>query len=555
MKYTPQQLISNPFLNKGTAFTKEERQQYHLNGILPPAIQTLEQQVTQAYAQLSSKTTDLEKRIFLMNIFNENHVLYYKLFSEHIYELMPIVYDPTIADTIENYSALYTNPQNATYLTIDDQENLEASIKASANGRDIKLIVVTDSEGILGIGDWGTQGVDIAVGKLMVYTAAAGIDPSQVLPVVLDAGTNNESLLNDDLYLGLKKKRVYGQPYHDFVDNFVNTVENLFPKLYLHFEDFGRSNAADILNQYKNTITTFNDDIQGTGIIVLSSVLGALNISKQKMTDQIYLSFGAGTAGAGIAQRVYEEFLQQGMDADEARNHFYMFDRQGLLFDDMPDLTPEQKPFARSRSEFSNADELTTLEAAVKAIHPTVLVGTSTQPGTFTKEIVEEMAAHTDRPIILPLSNPTKLAEASAADLIKWSDGKALVATGISSDPIEYNGVTYDIGQANNALVYPGLGLGTIAATAKLLTDDMISAAAHSLGGIVDATKSGAAILPPVSKLDEFSQTVAIAVAKQAVTDGLNDESIDDVKQAVANLKWIPEYRDLPSDIEIETEA
>lgn len=555
MKYTPQQLISNPFLNKGTAFTKEERQQYHLNGILPPAIQTLEQQVTQAYAQLNSKTTDLEKRIFLMNIFNENHVLYYKLFSEHIYELMPIVYDPTIADTIENYSALYTNPQNATYLTIDDQENLEASIKASANGRDIKLIVVTDSEGILGIGDWGTQGVDIAVGKLMVYTAAAGIDPSQVLPVVLDAGTNNESLLNDDLYLGLKKKRVYGQQYHDFVDNFVDTIENLFPKLYLHFEDFGRSNAADILNQYKNTITTFNDDIQGTGIIVLSSVLGALNISKQKMTDQIYLSFGAGTAGAGIAQRVYEEFLQQGMDEKEARKHFYMFDKQGLLFDDMTDLTPEQKPFARSRSEFSNADDLTTLESAVKAIHPTVLVGTSTQSGTFTKEIVEEMTAHTARPIILPLSNPTKLAEANAADLIKWSDGKALVATGISSDPVEYNGITYDIGQANNALVYPGLGLGTIASTAKLLTDDMISAAAHSLGGIVDATKHGAAILPPVSKLDEFSQTVAIAVAKQAVNDGLNDESIDDVKQAVANLKWIPEYRDLPSDIEIETEA
>lgn len=285
MKYTPQQLINNPFLNKGTAFTKEERQKYNLNGILPPATQTLDQQVSQAYAQLPSKATDLDKRMFLMNLFNENHVLYYKLFSEHIYEFMPIVYDPTIADTIENYSALYTNPQNATYLTIDDQENMESAIKASANGRDIRLIVVTDAEGILGIGYWGTQGVDIAVGKLMVYTAAAGIDPSQVLPVVLDAGTTNQALLDDDLYLGLKKQRVYGQTYHAFVDKFVDTVENLFPKLYLHFEDFGRSNAADILNQYKDKITTFNDDIQGTGIIVLSSVLGTLNISKQKMTD------------------------------------------------------------------------------------------------------------------------------------------------------------------------------------------------------------------------------------------------------------------------------
>lgn len=553
MKITPEQLIHNPFLNKGTAFTKEERDQYGLNGILPPAIQTLDQQVKQAYAQYSTKNSDLDKRQFLMQLFNENHVLFYKLFSEHVYEFMPIVYDPTIADSIENYSALYTDSQNATYLSIDDPDNIKQALKHSADGRDIRLVVVTDAEGILGIGDWGTQGVDIAVGKLMVYTAAAGIDPSQVLPVVLDVGTNNDKLLNDDLYLGNHHKRVTGKKYHEFVDQFVAASRELFPELYLHFEDFGRDNADDILNQYKNQITTFNDDIQGTGIIVLAGVLGALNISKQKLEDQTYMSFGAGTAGAGIAKRVYDEFIAHGMSPEEAKKHFYLVDKQGLLFDDMDDLTPQQRPFARKRSEFANADELTSLAAAVKAVHPTILVGTSTQPDTFTEEIVKEMTAHTERPVIFPLSNPTKLAEAKAADLIKWSDGHALVATGISSEPVNYKGVDYNIGQANNALVYPGLGLGTIAASAKLLSEEMISAAAHSLGGIVDPDQPGAAVLPPVSKLNEFSQTVAVAVAKQAVTQGLNQQPIDDVKQVVKDNTWVPAYRDLPNDIEIVT--
>lgn len=551
MKYTAEQILNDPFLNKGTAFTKEERQQFGLAGILPPAVQTLDQQVAQTYAQLQRKDSALEKRIFLMDIFNHNHVLFYKLFSQHIAEFMPIVYDPTIADTIENYSALFIEPQNAVYLNIDEQDDIAGAIKRGANGRDIRLIVVTDAEGILGIGDWGTQGVDIAVGKLMVYTAAAGIDPSKVLPVVLDAGTNNASLLNDDLYLGLRKKRVYGDDYYAFVDKFVTAAKDLFPKLYLHFEDFGRSNAANLLTKYQQQMTTFNDDIQGTGIIVLAGILGALNISGQKMTDQVYMSFGAGTAGAGITKRIYDEYLQQGMAADEARQHFYLVDKQGLLFDDDPTLTPEQKPFARKRSEFTNADELTSLEAAVKAVHPSILVGTSTVPGTFTEGVVKEMAAHTQRPIIFPLSNPTKLAEAKAEDLIEWTDGKALVATGIPAAPVVYKGVTYDIGQANNALVYPGLGLGTIAATATRLSDGMISAAAHSLGGIVDPTQPGAAVLPPVKKLDVFSQTVANAVATEAVNEGLNADTITDVRQAVADMKWVPEYKNL-TDIQMQ---
>lgn len=545
MRYTAEQILSDPFLNKGTAFTKEERQRYGLAGILPPAVQTLDQQVTQTYAQFKRRGSNLERRNFLMNIFNHNHVLFYKLFSEHVAEFMPIVYDPTIADTIENYSAMFVEPQNAVYLSIDDQDNIKSALKNGANGRDIRLIVVTDGEGILGIGDWGTQGVDISVGKLMVYTAAAGIDPASVLPVVLDAGTNNESLLNDELYLGNRKRRVYGDEYYAFVDKFVSAARALFPKLYLHFEDFGRSNADNILNKYRGEITTFNDDIQGTGIITLAGILGALKISKQKLTDQVYMSFGAGTAGAGITKRIYDEFLQQGVTPEEAKKHFYMVDKQGLLFEDTPDLTPQQKPFARKRSEFANASQLTTLTAAIKAVHPSILVGTSTVPGSFTEAAVKEMAAHTQRPIIFPLSNPTKLAEATAADLIKWTDGRALVATGIPAAPVEYKGVSYEIGQANNALVYPGLGLGTIAATARLLTDGMISAAAHSLGGIVDPEQPGAAVLPPVAKLSAFSQTVAEAVAKEAVAEKLNVDDIKDVKQATAAVKWVPEYKDL----------
>ena len=536
------EVLNDPFLNKGTAFTKEERKELELTGLLPPQIQTIEEQAEQVYAQYKSKEPLINKRRFLMEIFDTNRTLFYYLFSKHVVEFMPIVYDPVIAENIENYSELFVNPQNAVYLSIDSPEMIEESLKNATKDREIRLIVATDAEGILGIGDWGTNGVDISVGKLMVYTAAAGIDPKSVLPVVLDVGTNRETLLEDKLYLGNRHKRVYGDKYYDFIDKFVQTAEKLFPRLYLHFEDFGRSNAANVLHKYWKTYPVFNDDIQGTGIITLAGILGALKISGEKLTDQKYMCFGAGTAGAGIADRIYQEMLQQGLSEDEARSRFYLVDKQGLLFDDMDDLTPEQRPFARKRTEFTNADELTNLEAAVKAVKPTILVGTSTQPNTFTETIVKEMASYTARPIIFPLSNPTKLAEATAENLIKWTDGKALVATGIPADPVEYNGVTYEIGQANNALIYPALGLGAIASTAKLVTNEMISKAAHSLGGIVDTTKPGAATLPPVSKLTEFSQRVAEAVGQCALDQKLNREDITDIKAAIEKIKWTPKY-------------
>ena len=538
-----QEILNNPFLNKGTAFTEEERAELGLTGMLPAHVQTIQEQADQAYAQYLTKVNDVEKRIFLSTLFDTNRTLFYYLVDQHVAEFMPVVYDPTIADTIENYSALFVNPQNAAFLDINHPENIEATLKNAADGRDIKLLVATDAEGILGIGDWGVQGVDIAVGKLMVYTAAAGIDPASVLPVSVDAGTNRKELLEDPLYLGNRHERVRGDQYFEFIDKFVKTAQSLFPEMYLHFEDFGRSTATKILNTYKNDWPTFNDDIQGTGIVVTSAVLGALAITGEDIKSQTYLTYGGGSAGTGIANRVLAEFMQQGLSEEEARKHFYMVDRQGLLFDDDETLTPEQKPFARSRSEFENADELTDLLSVVKAVKPTVLVGTSTNPGSFTKEVVEAMVANTDHPKIFPLSNPTKLHEAMPDDLIKWSDGKALVATGVPVDPVTAsNGVTYEIGQANNMLVYPGLGLGTIVAKAKVLSDGMISAAAHALGGMVDASQPGAPVLPPVSRLSEMSFRVAVAVAKQAIAEGLNQVKIDDVEAAVKAAQWTPEY-------------
>lgn len=537
------ELLDDAFLNKGTAFTESERKKLGLEGLLPPCVEDIETQAQRIYRQMERKTSLIEKRRFLMEVFNFNRTLFFHVFSEHLVELMPIVYDPVIAESIEQYSEQFINPQYAAFLSIDHPESIETSLKQAAGDRKIRLIVVTDAEGILGIGDWGTNGVDISVGKLMVYTAAAGIDPQTVLPVVLDCGSNRESLLKDPFYLGNRHKRIYGDHYYDFVNRFVETAENLFPDLYLHFEDFGRSNAATILKKYQKTYPVFNDDCQGTGIITLAGILGAMKINREKLTNHTYMCFGAGTAGAGIADRIFREMVAQGLSEKEARNHFYMVDKQGLLFDDMDDLTPEQKPFARARSEFDNPEKLNNLTAAVMAVRPTILVGTSTAPKTFTKEIVKAMASWCDHPIIFPLSNPTELAEATAEDIIKWSDGKAMVATGIPAEPVEYNGVTYIIGQANNALIYPGLGLGSISVNASLVTDEMISSAAHSLSEFLEINVKGAAVLPPVSKLTQFSETVANAVAECAVKQGLNRVQTNDVKKAVKSVIWKPVYR------------
>lgn len=533
-------ILNDPFKNKGTAFTITERQQLGLLGALPPRVKTIEEQAQETYALFETKSSNIEKRHFLMEVFNTNRTLFFYLMRQHITEFMPIVYDPVIAESIEAYNERYQRPQDAVYLSVKHPERIRESLTNVSNGRDIRLIVVTDAQGILGIGDWGVDGVDIAVGKLMVYTAAAGIDPAQVLPVSIDAGTDNSKLLNDPNYLGERHPRITGSQYFTFIDQFVDQVEALFPKSLLHFEDFGRNTAARLLDKYRDKILTFNDDIQGTGVIALAGVLGAMKISKEKLSDQTFLTFGAGTAGMGIVKMLYDELIRQGLSPQDAKQHFYLVDKQGLLFNDTKDLTPQQKPFTRQQSEFANAGQLTDLLAVVKAVQPTVMIGTSTQPGAFNERVVKEMAAHTSRPVIFPLSNPTKLAEAKAVDLLKWTAGRALIATGSPVADVRYNGVTYQIGQANNALIYPGVGFGALAVQARLLNDKMLAAAAHALSDLVKADQPGAAVLPPVAKLPVFSKRVAEQVAQSAVDQHLT--TLTDAHQAVADASWVAQY-------------
>ncbi|HIA6771320.1 TPA: malolactic enzyme [Staphylococcus aureus] len=537
------ELLNNPFLNKGTAFTNEERKQLGLEGLLPVNVRTLEQQAEQRYEQFKAKQTDFEKRLFLMAIFNRNRTLFYKLTSKHLVEFMPIIYDPVIAQSIEQYNENFSRPQDAVFLSVDRQDQIEQELRNVANGRDIRLIVVTDAEGILGIGDWGVDGVDIAIGKLIVYTAAAGINPSQVLPVSLDVGTNNEQLLKDDLYLGNRHKRVDDETYYAFVDKFVSAVRKEYPNALLHWEDFGRGHAKNILDKYEDTLPTFNDDIQGTGIVTLAGVLGALNISKVDYTNQTFLVYGGGTAGMGITNILKDELIKQGVSEEKANQHFYIMDKQGLLFDDMDDLTEAQQVFAKNRNEFSNTVNWKNLKEVIENIKPTVLIGTSTQTGAFTEDAVKEMLKHTERPMIFPLSNPTKLAEATAQDLLKWTNGKALIGTGIPYNDIEYNGVNYSIGQANNALMYPGLGLGLIASKAKKVNQQILSAASHALGGMVNPDEPGAAVLPPVEKIHQCSRAIAKAVAQSVIDQGLNAETIDDIDKAIEAEIWYPEYK------------
>ncbi|MGM9887873.1 MAG: malolactic enzyme [Limosilactobacillus sp.] len=536
------QILNDPFLNRGTAFTEAERRQYGLVGLLPPRVKTIDEQAAEMYALYQSKGSLIEKRHFLMEIFNHNRTLFFNLMVRHIDEFMPIVYDPVIAEAIERYNERFMQPQDAAYLTVDDPDTIEQRLQNAADQRDVRLIVVTDAEGILGIGDWGVNGVDIAVGKLMVYTAAAGIDPQQVLPVVIDAGTDNQQLLADDEYLGTRHERLSGEAYFAYIDRFVAAVEKLFPKSLLHFEDFGRGTAARILDKYQDQILTFNDDIQGTGVIALAGVLGALNISGQSLAEQRFLTFGAGTAGMGIVKMLYNELIKQGMSPKEAKQHFYLVDRQGLLFEDTPGLTPKQQAFVRSRDEFADAGELTELPAIIKAVQPTVMIGTSTVHNAFTEAAVKEMAKHADHPIIFPISNPTEKIEAIPADLIKWTNGKALVATGIPSATVAYQGIDYQIGQANNALIYPGVGFGALAVNARIINDEMLAAAAHALGGLVDVKVPGAPVLPPVSQLTAFSKQVAIAVAQSAIDQGLAQTDLS-AEQAVAAMHWQPEYQ------------
>lgn len=536
--------MNNPLLNKGTAFSKEERASYQLDGLLPPIIETIEQQAVRIETQIENLETPLHKHQLLTNLYNENRTLYYYVVTKNVTDYLPIIYTPTIGDAVIQYHKEYTAPDEALFIDAFAPEKLSASIKNYAkNNPNIDMIVITDGEGVLGIGDWGVNGVKIAVGKLAVYTVAAGLAPDRVLPVVIDAGTNNETLLNDPLYLGNKRPRLSESEYDAFIASFVNVMKEVFPKAILHWEDFGRANASRILHNYRDKICTFNDDIQGTGAMVVAAVLATIQVSKIPLSEQKIIIFGAGTAGIGIADQLSAQWMREtGLPFESAKKHFYLVDRNGLVLDNMTDLTTGQKKYAHPSTEWSNVPT-DTLEDLMEAVHPTMLIGCSGVTGAFKESIVKKMTQYTERPAILPLSNPTKLAEATASDLIQWTDGKALIVTGSPSKPVEYQHTTYEIGQANNALLYPGLGLGALVTRAKYITDGMLAAASMAVAEQISPNKAGAALLPHVRTLRETSRAVAIAVANQAIKENIHQVELTNVTEAIEREMWQPIYK------------
>ncbi|PDY26302.1 NAD-dependent malic enzyme [Bacillus cereus] len=543
------EVLSTPLLNKGVAFTQEEREELGLKGLLPPAVLTLDEQARRAYEQFCSQPDDLLKNVYLTALHDRNEVLFYRILTNHLREMLPIVYTPTVGVAIQRYSHEYRKPRGV-YLSVNDPSGIEeAFANIGATAENIDLVVVTDGEGILGIGDWGVGGINIAIGKLAVYTAAVGIDPSRVLPVILDVGTNREELLNNPFYIGNRHPRVTGEAYDEFIDTFVQAVGNKFPKALLHWEDFSSRNARKILDKYRHDVCTFNDDIQGTGAVSLAAVLSAVKASGVPLSEHRVVVFGAGTAGIGIADQVRDAMVRVGVSEEESYKRFWCIDRNGLVTDNMEDLLDFQMPYARKEAEVSEwkQNDVIGLAEVVKHVKPTILIGTSTVAGAFKEEIIKEMASHVERPIILPMSNPTPLAEAKPVDLIEWTEGRALVATGSPFEPVTYNGVTYVIGQSNNALIFPGLGLGTIVVRASVMTDGMFAAAAEAVASMVDTSQPGAPILPEVEELRNISEMVAIEVAKVAVAEGVARENLsdNDIKIAVKDAIWEPEYRQI----------
>ncbi|MFG3292305.1 NAD-dependent malic enzyme [Streptomyces sp. NPDC048179] len=541
-------VLSQPRLNRGTAFTPEERRSLGLVGLVPPAVLTLEQQAERAYRQYAAHPTDLAKNVNLTALHDRNQVLFYRLLGDHLDEMLPIVYTPTVGKAIQRYSYEYRRPAGV-YLSVDSPEEIEGALTAAGLGPDeVDLIVATDGEAILGIGDWGVGGIDISVGKLAVYTAAAGIDPNRTLAVMLDVGTNRQELLDSPFYLGNRHPRVDRETYDAFIDAYVTTARRLFPDALLHWEDFGPANARRILDRYRPHEFTFNDDVQGTGAVNLAAVLSGVKASGIALRDHRVVIFGAGTAGMGIADQLRDAMVADGLTDEEATARIFGVDRYGLLTADQAELRDFQVHYARPAAEVADwhRDEKVggiALAEVVERVRPTVLIGTSGQGGAFTEDLVRTMAAHTDRPIILPMSNPTDLAEAVPADLLAWTEGRALIATGSPFRPVEQDGVVYRIGQANNALVFPGLGLGAIVSRATRVTDAMLAAAAHAVAAQTDATSPGAPILPLTGQLRETSVAVAVAVAHAAAADGVARTAVDDtIENRVRAAMWEPVY-------------
>jgi malate dehydrogenase (oxaloacetate-decarboxylating) len=550
-------LMSDPTLNKGTAFTEAERTEFYLHGLLPPVVETLEQQCVRAYEAYKRKDDDLERHIFLRALQDTNETLFYALLYRHIGEMAPIIYTPVVAQSAINFSHIYRRPRGL-FLSYPLADKMDEIIE-NRPYREVDVIVVTDGERVLGIGDQGAGGMSIPIGKLSLYTVIGGIDPKRTLPILLDVGTNNQERLHDPEYIGWRHQRITGQPYWDFVDKFVSCIKRRLPNVLLQWEDFAKSHARPILDKYRDSLCTFNDDIQGTAAVTLAAIYKALKIIGTKFSDQQIVILGAGSAGTGIAEYVLQAMIAEGIDEDKARRHFFVLDSKGLLQTTRTDLSEVQQRFAQP-SELASGwmggeGKKIGLAEVIKNVSATVLIGVSSQPNQFAESIVREMASKVDRPIIFPLSNPSDRAEAAPKDLIQWTEGRALIATGTEFPPVSFNGKAFKIAQCNNFYIFPAIGLAVVASEARRVTDKMMVAAASALGNFQDAKGSNDAaaaaaagteslLLPPIENMRDLAIHVAIKVAFQAQQDGVGPEmSEQKVSDQVKRKFWIPEYR------------
>ncbi|MCU4414954.1 NAD-dependent malic enzyme [Acinetobacter sp. WU_MDCI_Axc73] len=539
-------LLELPLLNKGSAFSQQERGQFNLHGLLPHVIETIEEQSQRSYQQFTAFNDAINKHIYLRNIQDTNETLFYRLIEDHLEEMMPIIYTPTVGEACQRFSDIYRRHRGV-FVSYPDREHID-DILQNINRRNVKVIVITDGERILGLGDQGIGGMGIPIGKLSLYTACGGISPAYTLPITLDVGTNNQQLLNDPLYMGWREPRISGEEYYDFIDQVLTGIRRRWPHALIQFEDFAQKNAMPLLTKYRDKFCCFNDDIQGTAAVSVGSLIAASRAAGKQLKDQIVTFLGAGSAGCGIAEQIIAQMVAEGLSDREARDRVFMVDRFGLITENQPNLLDFQRKLAQKAdviSGWGNVEEVISLLDVVKNAKPTVLIGVSGQPGLFTQEVIEALNANCERPIVMPLSNPTSRVEAVPSDIIQWTNGQALIATGSPFTPVNYQGRLYHIAQCNNSYIFPGIGLGVIASGAKRVTENMLMASSNALADCSPLLKNAEAdLLPPISDIQKVSRVIALKVAQAAIADGvavpLTDEQI---QSNIEKEFWQPEYR------------
>lgn len=544
--YAGPALLETPLLNKGSAFTREERAAFNLSGLLPPRYESIEEQAARAYMQYSSFGEPINKHIYLRVVQDNNETLFHRLLQNHLEEMLPIIYTPTVGDACERFSDIYRSARGL-FISYADRDCLDDVLR-SATKKKVKVIVVTDGERVLGLGDQGIGGMGISIGKLSLYTACGGISPAYTLPVCLDVGTNNEKLLNDPFYMGNRHRRITGDDYYEFVDKFIKAVKRRWPEALVQFEDFAQPNAMPLLKRYRDQICCFNDDIQGTAAVTVGTLLAACRSKNVKLSAQKVVFVGAGSAGCGIAEQVISQMVSEGLSDEQARSQVFMVDRHGLLTEGMEDLRDFQQVLVQPKAllaDWSYSGEFASLRDVMNCAKPDILIGVSGVAGLFTEAVIKAMKKHCELPIIMPLSNPIKQIEARPEKIIEWTEGKVIIATGSPFKPIEYRGNVYPVAQCNNSYIFPGIGLGVIASRAKRVSDDMLRVASETLAAASPLANTGSGgILPPLTDLAELSKRIAFAVAKVAMAQGHALEMEDDLLKAKINANfWKPEYR------------